>query len=125
MNKKSEVAQLLAFMSAFDKRVIGPADVEAWACLDVIQRYDIDTCRAAVVKFFNLPADERGNSTYLDPRQFKSMVRLVRRDQEREASRERAISKAIYAEELRGRGLSYDTITQLLSDPLPATAEDA
>lgn len=108
--KKSEVAELLVFIAAFDNRIIGPPNVEAWYLLDVCQRNTLETLKAAVVKHFNMPSDERGNSPYLDPHQLKTMVRLVRVDQRRANARLRAQVLAEVSQALHKAGASYPEI---------------
>jgi hypothetical protein len=95
---KSEVAELLTFMAVFDRRTVTALDVEGWYLLDVIQRNDLDTCKAAVVRFFNSEPDERGNVAWLDPQNFRRAVRFVKRDREVAESKLRAVGQAVSGE---------------------------
>lgn len=109
--RKSEVAQLLAVMSAFDKRTVGPLDVEAWSELDVCRRFDFATCREAVVRFFDKLPSERGVSPYLDPHQFAASVREVRREQRRQVDRLRSLVLGTVTQAMVEAGRSYEDIT--------------
>lgn len=86
----SEVAELLAYMAAFDRRTVGRADVLAWASLETIQRTDLPTAKAAVERFFDQLPPDRGEAPYLDPRELKRQIRGVRQQQEIEKARLRA-----------------------------------
>jgi hypothetical protein len=86
----SEVAELLTFMAAFDRRTIGKADVLAWASLETIQRTDLPTAKAAVQRFYEQVPPVWGEAPYLDPRELKRQIKAVKLAQEIEQSRERA-----------------------------------
>lgn len=86
----SEVAELLTYMAAFDRRTIGKADVLAWAALETIQRTDLPTAKKAVERFFEQLPPDRGEAPYLDPRELKRQIRAVKQRQETEKDRDRA-----------------------------------
>jgi hypothetical protein len=88
--KASEVAELLTFIAAFDRRTIGLADVQAWQELEVIRRIDLPLAKRAVVLFMDQEPDAQGRSHYLDPHQFRRFVRKARELAETEKARERA-----------------------------------
>lgn len=50
MMTKADVARLLTLITAFDRRTLGEADVEAWHL--VLAEYDVDDCAQAVKDHF-------------------------------------------------------------------------
>lgn len=88
--KASEVAELLTFMAAFDRRTVGLADVQAWQALPIVQQISLDLGKAAVAAFHDQEPDPTGRSHYLDPQQFKRFVRMTRQRHETEAARQAA-----------------------------------
>jgi hypothetical protein len=88
--RKSEVAELLAFMAAFDQRTTGEVDDEAWASLPIVQQIDLPLAKEAVILFHDQEPDPMGNSRWLNPQQFKRFVRVARQRRETEKAREAA-----------------------------------
>jgi hypothetical protein len=85
-----EVSELLTFIAAFDRRIVGRADVLAWHSLPSIAGADLATAKQAVILFFDQEPPDRGPAPYLDPKEFRKYLRMARDRAEIEEARERA-----------------------------------
>jgi hypothetical protein len=78
-----DVAELLGFMAAYDRRTTSRIDDDAWAALPVMATIDLTLAKEAVVLFHDQEPDPGGHSRYLDPQQFKRYVRIARERRQR------------------------------------------
>lgn len=87
---RDEVVLFLTYVQMFDNRPLTHEIIDAWHGLRTVQHADLATAKAAVEVFFNEGATGPADRTWFDSRHFTRCVRIVKREREVEAAKERA-----------------------------------